>query len=243
MITKPLFQNFRNSEFVQFLNDSVTICKQQNVGTLKLTEQVGDMDTKTIAINAVFKITQGSAITEEIVGLDQVRDNNLIGIHAYTDGLTYHFIPATQLAAKAILASFDKYGKKLYLLNYQAETSTINSLINDWTVDSKLAAAIVTLKLTDWQAELKRSNDLFNVTFMSRVNEKASANDIKFFELRKASTLSFKEVVKHIEARATIATDKAYEPLIKSLNVLIEKYNRMVAGRSTTDEKPVPPKP
>ena len=242
MITKPNFQGLHNDELVQFLNDSLTVCKQQNVDKLNLTGQVTNLDTQTTAINAVFKIAKGSSITEKVVALDKRRDGNIIGIHTYTEGLTYHFDPSMQEAAKTILYSIDKYGKNLYLLNYQAETSTINKLINDWTNDTKLVEALAKLNLTDWAKELKTSNDLFNETFLRRVDEKSTEEGIKFAELRKASIESFRNLVKHIEARATLATDVSYDAIIKPLNALIEKYNRLVANRSTTDEKPAPAK-
>jgi hypothetical protein len=239
MITKPNFLRFHNNELVQFLNDSLTVCKQQNIDQLNLTKQVGNLDTKTAAINAVFKIEKGSSITEKVVALDKRRDGNIIGIRTYAEGLTYHFDSSIQEAAKTILYSIDKYGKNLYLLNYQAETSTINKLIYDWTNDNKLVEALAKLNLTDWAKELKSSNDLFNETFLQRVGEKSTVEGVKFAELRKASIVSFRDLVKHIEARATLAPDASYEVIIKPFNALIEKYNRLVANRSTIDEKPV----
>ncbi|HEY4789396.1 MAG TPA: DUF6261 family protein [Bacteroidales bacterium] len=243
MILKPLFQKFRNSEVVQFFIDALGICKQQKAETLQLTVQTGNLEKKATELETVFKITQGSSITEKLTELDRRRDGNLIGIHKYAEGLVYHFEQATKEAALAILNSFDKYGKNLYMLNYQAETSTITSLTSDWGTDSKLAAAVIKINLTAWAEELKTSNNLFNEMFLSRAGEKATANDIKFLELRKSAMSGFRELVQNIEARATLSTDNSYDALINALNALIQKYNVVAASHTNKKEdKPAPPK-
>ncbi|HEY4787046.1 MAG TPA: DUF6261 family protein [Bacteroidales bacterium] len=242
MILKPLFRKFRNSEIVQFFADVLGICKQQKAETLQLAVQTNNLSKESTRLSAIFKITQGSSFTDKVIELDHRRDDYIIGIRKYAEALIYHFEQATQDAAVAIVASFDKYGKKIYKLNYEAETITVTSLAKDWTADTVLAAAIVKLNLTAWVEELKTSNNLFNEVYLTRTGENATKEDIKFIELRKSSITYFRELVTHIESRATIAGDASYDPLIRALNVLIQKYNLVAASHTDKDDKTTPPK-
>jgi hypothetical protein len=178
---------------------------------------------------------QASAFTRELIDLDNRRDESVAGIRLVLDGYTRYFEATLRTAAQNLLNNMDKYGTRIYELNYQAETSTITSLLNEWTTNASLSSAITALNLGAWTAELKTANNLFNDLYLQRVDEKAAQPQIKSFQARKKAIATYRELVKQIEARATLAGDQSYNSLINSLNVLIDKYNTL--GDSHT-EKP-----
>jgi hypothetical protein len=233
MITKIDFPSLRNSELVQFLNDSVTICASQDVEQLKLTVPVNNLKTHVNLLNDSYKIAKGSDITEEMVSFDIQRDDCIVGIRMCVDGFTRHFDSIIRDAAYSILGSFNKYGKTIQYQNYETETRNIESLTSDWTNDAKLTAAITKLNLNGWAAELTRTNGLFNKKYLSRVDEKATKPAVKFAQTRRNTIESFKMLVSMIEANFLLTGDTAYNALINPLNVLIDKYNQIGASHST----------
>jgi hypothetical protein len=238
MISKLNFPKLRNGELVQFLNDALNTCKDQDPEKLKLTVNVANLGAKVTSLNNGYKANQGSNITEELEEYDSQRDNCVIGIRGYAKAYTHHYDAAMREAAIIILASFTKYGKDLAFQNYETETSNIEGLTSEWTKDSRLASAIIKLNLTEWAAELKRTNNLFNTKYLLRTKEKGSGPSIKFAELRRSSIESYKELVSVIEANAVLTKDGSYNTLISILNTLIDGYNQLGDSHSTEKDSP-----
>jgi hypothetical protein len=236
MIRKPLFQKFRIGELVQFLYDVLGICDKNKPEVLLITAQVTSTRTSAKELDNNFKLDQGSSLSSVLVTEDQRRDRALIGIHSCIEGYTYHFDTTIREAAILLLASIEKYGSNIQQQNYQAETSSVNSILESWTTDSKLAAALVTLKMVDWAAELKTANTLFNGTYLLRVEEKGEAPSADTFELRKAAIARYRELVNEISAQTTIVKNTTYDKVTNELNVLIHSYNMLVANRGSDDK-------
>ncbi len=238
MINKAHFPKFRVSELLQYFNDALSICDKNNPVQLQITDKVEIARASVVALEGTFKLDQASALSAELLALDQRRDACLTGIRMFADACTYHFDAAKLTAATSIVTSIDKYGKNLVRMNYQAETSTIKSITDSWINDSKLASALELLQLNDWVAELKLSNELFNKAYLARVEEKSVAPQTNSgIELRKLAVDAFRELTNNIYARATL-TPVIYDALISQLNVLTDKYNQLVDSRAATTTKP-----
>lgn len=235
MIKKIHVQKLRVSELLQFLNDVIKLCNQQSTEPMKMAAVIATLVTDTNTYDQFFKLDPGSAITKDLILLDDRRDECVTGIHIVLEGYSHYFESTLRTAAQNLLSNMNKYGSQIYDLNYQAETSTITNLLNEWSANSTLAAAVTALNLGAWTAELKTANDLFNDSYLKRVDEKASAPQIKSFQARKKAISTYRELVQQIEARATLAGDGTYNSLINSLNSLIEKYNTLGDNRT---EKP-----
>lgn len=238
MINRPRFYKLRNSEFLQFLVDVLSLCNNIGIEAKKLTAVILALQKDTTEFDECFKLTAGSSISEELIELDSRRDYCIIGIRQCLVGYCNHFSPEIKKASEELLMSMDKYGKKIYNLNYPSETSTINSLLDDWKNNPHLAAGIAILKLEDWTKELQTANTIFNERYLLRVNEKASAPQVKAFTTRKKAIASFNNLVKHIEAHATLAEDQTYNGLINNLNTLISKYNAIADSHISKKETP-----
>lgn len=235
MIQKIRVHKLRASELLQFLNDAIKLCNQQSTEPMKLATVITALITDTNSFDRLFKLNPGSAITLELIDLDDRRDNCVMGIHQVLEGYSHYFEAVLRTAAQNLLNNMNKYGSSIYDLNYQAETRTITNMLNEWTTSSTLAAAVTTLNLGAWTTELKTANNLFNERYLQRVDEKASAPQINSFQARKKAIASYRQLIQQIEARATLAEDQTYNSLINSLNALIDKYNTL--GDSHT-EKP-----
>ena len=232
MISKPKIRKFRLSEILQFMNDVLKIFTKYNATTLLVADEVTDLKAKTTALDAGFKIESGSAISDELVVLDTQRDDCVIGIKWYAQAYSRHYDATYRVAAESILGSMAKYGNDIPLLNYQAETSTVASLCDEWTKNTVLSKAITKLGLTAWAAQLKLYNDQFNTRYLARVSEQGAVVHTDNLALRDKLRLAYTTLIGHTEARATLDKTGLYTPLINELNVLVGKYNTLVDARA-----------
>ncbi|TAJ12122.1 hypothetical protein DMA11_14240 [Marinilabiliaceae bacterium JC017] len=228
---------FRNSEFIQFLKNLIQIIKSFTLLIEELQPKVTPLENEVNDMTNSLKPERGSHITQEIVDLDGRRDFALTGIEKMLEGMTNHYNDQTATAAQALLETINNFGSGLARMNYQAETSVINSLIEKWNNEEELVNAVSSLNIGDWVNELDEANTLFNDRYLARVKESAQAPDIKMADLRKAATGHYRELLKFITAYATLDETNSYNPLIREVNQLIEQYNRLIAQREVKEPK------
>jgi hypothetical protein len=238
MIYKTHYQQLRNSELLQFMNDLLSACNQYSTDPMKLAAFIVALTTDIRTFDSLFKLNPKSAITQELINLDNLRDNCLKGIHALLEGYGYHFVPAIQSVATLLLVSMDNYGKSLHALNYPSETSTVNSLVSNWTNKPDLAAAITTLNLGTWVTELSSKNASFAEKYISRANEKALEPQVKTFDARVKAIASCKTLTSQIEAGARFMNDNSFDELINLINQLVVKYNIIADSHIGEKEDP-----
>ena len=150
---------------------------------------------------------------------------------------TYYFDAEKREAANLLDSSLTTYGSGISRMNYQAETSTITSIIQKWEDDAKLTSALTTLGLTAWTGELKVANKLFEERYIARLKEESDAPEQKTIELRKQTVQSYRTLLAHLQAHATLSTDNSYDVVIQQINLLIEQYNKLVAARGSNKEE------
>jgi hypothetical protein len=234
MIKSVNFKKFRTSEFIQFFVDINKIYEENNPESLNLSEQHALLANINSELAKVFKQDLGSDITEEIAELDQRRDEAVICLRKLADAYTNHYDSAKKEAGQRMVNAIDKYGSKIYLLNYQAETSTVNNLVNDIETLPELVDANTLMGSGDVVSELKTSNNLFNERYLARVHEEAEKEKVSAGEVIKEGITNYRTLVAHTEAHATLNSNVAYSSLINQLNVLIDKYNDTVSGRGNS---------
>lgn len=247
MIKKVRNFMLRNSEFLQFMFDVISICLKHKAKTTDIQTQVTALNTSVTNLASVFKVEQGSILSKTLHDLDLRRDNCFIGTCQLINSHLRSPIALMQNAATLLENNIEKYGHNIAELNYPAETSTINSILKDWENDSRLTSATELLNLAPWINELQTTNQEFNNIFMNRVEETNQKPSLKTIEARKVTTAAYRTLVQHIDARALLASDNSYEALVGELNVLIVKYNRVAQTHIMPDDPtsetnpPMPP--
>ena len=237
MIYKIRHYNLRNNEILSFFNDVLNACNQFSTEPMKLAVFITVLLTDVTNFDKVFKLSQGSAITNELLAIDARRDNCLTGMHMVLDGYTRHFQAEIKKAAQDLIKSMDKYGKPLAALNYPAETSTAKSLVNDWTIIPLLANAIITVNFSSWVAELTTSNNLFYEKYNARLDEK-SLSQIKTYDARMKAIASYKKLVTQIESGANFIGDNSFDALINAINARVAQYNIIADSHVGEEEDP-----
>lgn len=234
MISSPIFKCFRINEFIQFFSDVVTICEQNNSAIANSEEQYTALKLGLESIEQSFKQKNKSEITKKLIELDSRRDKALVCLNALIEGYQSHFDIKKQEAATSISICINKYGNRLYALNYQAETSVITSMANE--LIDRQNKALLELNLSSIISELKEANTAFSKAFISRIEETAKDNTESTSELIKTTIPKYRELCKHITAHATITPSEAYSQFINTLNTLIARYNSTMTMRSNVDD-------
>lgn len=237
MIKSILLRSMRNSEFIRFNKDVLSICDKHNPAALGIAAQVAALQTTVNPLDDLFVKERGNLITPELQSLDARRDSALIGIRLSAEAATYHYDPELMAAGRQILLAFDKYGHNLTKLNYIAETEVIVSLADDLASDAELRTAVNALDLDDWVKELSTANTAFNQRYLARNTDYAARPDGNLITQRELVIDAWQQLAGHITAHATLTPSDAYTKLIKEINTLIDQYNQLINNRSAGGEE------
>ena len=234
----------RNAEFLQFSKDVMGIVTLNNIGALDVAVQFAAFQNITNEIEAIFATDQGSDTTPLLESLDKRRDNAISGITLMSNAMVYHFDPAIIAAATALSDNLKLYGGGIARQNYMAETASITNIIADWDTKPNLIAAINTLGLAGWKAELNTANQLFNTAYLARTQEIGAANPNTIKDKRLESANLYYALRDRIGAFYTINNaGNPWGKTVNEINVLIEQYNVLLANRATEPNPEPNPNP
>lgn len=239
----PSFSKFKNAEFIQYCDNSLTIFRAHDTAGLNIAPQVTTFEELFRTLEQLFLLDQGNVITEELEDLDDERDDCLIGININVDSYEKHFEEAKRQAGILLRNLLDKYGRDLYKRSYPEETAGIRSMVNELETNASLTTAASTLHLTDWFAKLKAVNDLFDEKYLKRNKAYADAPKAKFADVRKETEAAFGQVQKHLSAHAILNAGPGYDSLINELDQLTQTYDQAInirKSRRSDDETPSP---
>jgi hypothetical protein len=232
MITAIDLVKLRNAEFLQFVATYSDIVAVNDPAALNVSAPHAAFKLKTDEMSELFKRERSSIFTQALVLLDERRDNAITGFAALVNGNCYHIDVETKQAARLLNESLNLYGVGIARLNLQAETSTISGIVHDWENQPELSAAITRLGLSDWVAELKTANQLFDQKYLERTREYGAANPNTLKSKREETVVAYYELRKYIDANSVVNSAPAYEKLIGELNALINQYNELLNTRS-----------
>src|SRR6187431_185433 len=120
MVQKIKMTHLRNSEFLGFHKDLLTIVTQNNPETLNVVQAATAYSIKITELEALYKTDAFNPITDEIVELDHQRDEVFMGIVNLLAGHANHFIAELRTAAHLLQRDLEKYGSGFVKGNYNA---------------------------------------------------------------------------------------------------------------------------
>ena len=232
MITGIKLPLLRNSEFIQFIKDFLSIAQKNDPAKLNVQQQYDALQQQLAQLEQLFVKEQGSALTELIAALDGRRDKAINGIIALANAYTYYFDPEIAKHAENLARQIGQYGSGIAKENYQAETAVIDNLLADFNKKPELAAAIDALRLKAWCNELATANTAFNDSYLQRTQELGGADPTTVLAKRQEMYTVYFELRDFIDSYFIIK--KGAEPYSKAtaeLNALVDQYNTMMAGR------------
>jgi hypothetical protein len=240
-------QRLRNSEFLQFNNNVSEIVAANDPQALLVLNLFNPFKASIASAEVLFKKDQASSLTEELALLDEKRDSLLTGISNYIDAHTHHYDEATKKNALMLNVNLASYGTTTNIIkeNYQSESTVLKKLIADWTTKPELVAAATAINLTPWIGQLDAANTAFNSKFLERNKQQGAAPTDNLKEKRSEVMAAYDKLTERINSYFDI--NEGADPfgkVTRELNMLIEKYNKLIAGRGKggdTTPTPTPP--
>jgi hypothetical protein len=220
--------SLRNEAHFQFQTEFCDTVVASNPETLKIKSEFDAYlplyRQEEEALNKIMK----SAITEDIWAADKGRDFTFRGLAGTNRSAQNHFNAEIAVAAKRLQIVFDRHGN-LTQKTFNEETASIHSLLLELKGD--YAADVETVQLGDWVQELDANNRAFDALMKERYDESAARSSLVLKEVRKEVDAAYRNIVKRINALAFIEGGEVYDNFILRMNVVVEKYNSLVAGR------------
>lgn len=228
----------RNAEYLQYVKDYLAIINLNTPEQLGIDAKLAILSTKATELEALYKKALASDKTQELLMLDERRDDALNGIYYFLLGYTYYFQADQQQKARLLLTNMELYGSGISRLNYQAETATVNNLIRDWENKPELADAITSFNLSSWVNELKTANEEFNTKYLLRTQEYGDASPETIRTKREETNTAYYALRDRIDALHLLVETlpSPYATVINQLNALTDQYNKLLINR--TDNSP-----
>ena len=231
MINAISLRLLRNAEFLQFLDFIIRSVENNNPATLKVEVKLLALKNLYDQLDDIFKIPKDNLLSKELLELDYKRDRAIIGISQTVSANLNYFEQDKVNAAQLLDRNIKNYGAQIYSMNYQAESSTISSMLKDWELEPTLKDAIILLGLTAWKEELKNKNNDFITIYYDRNQEYGAETTDKIKQKRLDANTAYYNLTRLINAYATIDNTREYQKVIGEINALIESYNTLLASR------------
>jgi hypothetical protein len=234
MINAIKLQALRNGEYIQLMLDIVKIIDKKGPDTLQVAEEYTALKDEVAELETLFKIAQGNLITDELIALDARRDNAITGIQAMVTAFTYSTLPEQKQAAQQLELHLGTFGSNIARDNYQSQTTVIRNIIDDWTMQPNLQAAVSILNLGSWLSELEAANTLFADKYLDRAEESGRATPESIRLRRETTNTVYYALRDRLNAFWVILKGaEPYGSTIQFINGLTTYYNSLLNRRAT----------
>ncbi|RYY38808.1 MAG: hypothetical protein EOO08_13425 [Chitinophagaceae bacterium] len=245
MLQKISFLRLRNAELLQLLSQILVLLTTANIGGAigPLAERLGAV---TKELDALHKSDPSSLITEELVEIDETRDDLYTGLLGHCRNLEYHNDERIAADGRALRAALNPYGdsETVTKQGYAAESTDIDSALADIT-RPELADAVARTGAALWTVPLAAANQLFKQRFLDRTEEKVS-KELAFTMKKKREEAAkvYDELVRKINAVNELEGGEPIKALIEKIMMLTKEYRLMVrqrVGRAEAASAPAAP--
>ncbi len=227
----------RSEEHFQFQTGVYDLLKKHKTMTAGVTNLVTAFNKDYITEQNSLDCFSENRLTAAIKEADEQRNSTIIGFNDAISSCTRHFNDEVKEAGLAISTIVGHYGT-IQRKNYEAKSAAINDLILELT--SNFAEALKATATKQWIVELKKDNTTFKELQNERYTADANSDHITMTDARAVLDISYKALIKMINALALVNGVEKYESFIKELNERIDSYNLLIQRRSSkvTDDEP-----
>ncbi len=236
MISQSDLKKLRKKELLQYLRNIVTICTKHDPEKLKLQSQVASMNNMVSQLDDSLLYDRAKALTDTLEILDDERDDAFTG---FKHGLlmnALHKDLSKKEAAKLVLTHLESYGSGVTDLNYEAESTVLINVADDFETQKDLKAAIASLHLTEWVDRIQTDNDAFDEKYQERIELESKDKRPSFTSLRKEAKTQYSKLINRIAAFVELDEDGTYETLNTQLETLSERYQQIINYRKNDDD-------
>ena len=117
------------------------------------------------------KTRNKSLLTDDLIQLDKRRNRALIAFRDLLHGMSVSLIEETNTKALKLYAIFDKYGAKVYKLNYKTGTTMLISLFSEFDLPGN-QSLLAELNILPFYESLKTAQGIFDSISKQKSDEK-----------------------------------------------------------------------
>jgi len=250
-ISRLAFKSLRNSEYTMFISQLVAILLKYNVDALQLRKSFDRLVALTPELDKIVAQDLSSAYSNKIRDLDAQRDNLFAVIVSMVKNLEKSGIATLAPHVELLKRLLDKHGRDIAEAGYSAETKRLNDFLVEISTNANLMAAITATNLALFIDQLRTVNTEFASKFMVRIEESSSSEVVNAYNIRLVSDKTLISFFRAIEFCSSEYEDLDYVTPANELNELITYYktmlkareSRRMAGKDTSVEAPIEPKP
>jgi hypothetical protein len=174
-----------------------------------------------------YQFVLKSTITEAKEATDRERDDGFHGLYYTILAATRYYDPAVVAAAKRLMLVLGDFNRTpLVKLSYDAETATINALLQEL---SKYADDIATVGVQNWVDGLTRKNGEFEALAKQYHDEMAEKPEYNMRDARNGIEPTRRTLFGFIEVLDVMEGEGTYASAVQSLNTIIKHYNDVYA--------------
>lgn len=225
-------------EVTEFLRSTKDICMDNNPELLNITSQVNAVDTTVKKLDDALLYERESKFTEILEKLDIERDDAVMSIkHGFLMNL-YHEDAKRKAAGQLLLDHLEGYGKRITKLNYEAESTVLVNLVDDYENKQELKKALQQIELTDRATRIKASNINFREKYIQRITAESAAEKTSFTALKPETIEVYTELYDHINAYAVLDKTSTYRTIKNELDTLGDRYLQILKTRRSNSNEP-----
>ncbi|MBQ0735713.1 DUF6261 family protein [Aquimarina celericrescens] len=237
MVTPSTLGKLFKEEFTELLRSTTDICLNNHPEKLNIQPQVGALATIVEKLDDTLLYERESDFTKMLEQLDLDRDHAITGIKYGFLMNSYHHDPARKSASQVLLDHLEGYGPRIIKLNYEAQSTVLINLIEDYEIKNNLKEALELLELTNWVASIKETNQKFRTKYQERITATSATERISFSAIKPAAIKAYEKLVNRLNAYIELDDTGTYNTLKSELYTLGERYQQIVKRRkSTTNE-------
>jgi Family of unknown function (DUF6261) len=228
----------RNGEAVGFYRNISDAVVTADPTKLQIKTDLNKLIQANTAVDDAFNGVFSSKFTEQLLDLDDRRDNDLRGIRLGAKSALLNRDANVIKAGQIVLKWMDKYGKNIEGQPHRVETTIIRNMCDDATKPGELKDALVLLNFDKWVDAMNTTNNEFEKKFDERgsdvINNKSK---ISTSEAVLNARAAYEGLLKGIDARNTLDNTGKYTAIIDIINKIIKDTNTVVKAKSTTNKK------
>lgn len=224
----------RNEEHFQFQTSLKDLVVLTTPSTLKIDALFATFLMLYDDESKALDVIQKSAISDNLVDADVLRDETFRGMSDAVKSSLKHFRTEVRSAAQRLQIVFDNYGN-IAIKSYDAETAAITSLIND--LQGIYAADAAVVGITEWVTELKANNTAFDDLKNNRYSEEANKTQLRMKQVRTSIDAVYYQILERINALIVVEGEANYTVFVNEINKRIDGYNKTLAIRKGKAKK------
>ncbi|RYY41432.1 MAG: hypothetical protein EOO08_02150 [Chitinophagaceae bacterium] len=243
MVQTIAYYNLQQAEALRYLQQFLRVADAAGGFSDPLREALAEIQGLLREAEAAFRQQAGASQSARMVQLEQERDELVSGLGKLCDGYRNDPDAACRAAAVLLYANLKLYGGAGAIVRQtvKAETTTINSIVRDWSAKPELADAVRLLNLGRWTTRLKAANDEYDTLSVARSQERAQldlAIDYTVKDKLTAIKPLYDEVVTLLDAGASTArrqrqNERQWLDAIGAVNAVSEEFAALLAARAT----------